>query len=309
MPGRPRSIPWDERVSIFLDYRRLRKVQPTAKRHAVARSTVSAIVGEFVAQGFAEKPRARLSPELLCEMQEHHLAAMWPLPVGNLDRGPGTDDEAGVQAAEADPLRVTDEAAWHLKGTKAEQAVDEARAAVRDYLQRDREARTGLREALEIACGLREREGEDLEPHLLAALRQTLRNAFFDAVHRTQPPAPAWLRWDIAPADAQSVLRLREQRIAFGTPADHERIKGGVTAFLANGFREHQLRFLEVEALRRDLGLMDEVVHKTIAAVSKDDVRRGICPACPYPEGRADPEPDQKPVETKEPKTRKGGKR
>ncbi len=311
MAGRPKSIPREKRVRVFLDYRRLGKAKPTASLHAVARSTVTAIVQEFLEEGFSTKPRAKLSPALLQDLQAQHLEGMWPISVGTLDLGPGTDDEAGRQAAEADPLRVREEVAWHLKGTKAEQVIQEARTADRDFLARDRESWTELRLALEEACKLPEREGElphDRGPRLLPTLKRRLRNVFFDTAHRFHPPPPGWLDWGVAQGDP-SGLTLHKEYVAIGSPADHERVKRGVAAFLADGFREHQLRFREVQGLRADLGLMAGVVAKTVAGITKEEMGLGICPACPYPEGRADPERAQKPVEDKAPKTRKGFKR
>ena len=70
---RPRSIKWETRLAIFLDYRRRRKVYPIAKRYGIARSTVSAIVNEFKEMGFAVAPRPSLSSTILAQAQEHHL--------------------------------------------------------------------------------------------------------------------------------------------------------------------------------------------------------------------------------------------
>ncbi len=74
--SRKRNIPWETRISIFLDYRQLKKVYPTAKRQGIARSTVSAIVNEFKDMGFSETPRPDLSPPILTLAQEHHLRAV-----------------------------------------------------------------------------------------------------------------------------------------------------------------------------------------------------------------------------------------
>ena len=84
--ARPKSIPWRERVSIFIDYRRSGKVQPTAKSHGVARSTVSAIVSEFEKEGFSKKPRANLPVATLRAMQDKHVEGLWQLLHGSDDQ-------------------------------------------------------------------------------------------------------------------------------------------------------------------------------------------------------------------------------
>ena len=157
---RPKSILWEKRVQVFLAYRQSGgKVNPVANRYGTARSTVSVIVKEFVDMGFSEEPRAKVSTELLNEMQRQHIASLLELPrsgVGRVRLGPGDDNEAGRQEAIADPLPIQEESRWHLKGTKAERVIEEATSGIRDYLRRESVAWQGLRLALEEACHLPE---------------------------------------------------------------------------------------------------------------------------------------------------------
>ena len=300
---RPKVISYEKRVTVFLAYRRSGgKINPVANQYGIARSTVRVIVKEFTDMGFSEKPRAKVSPVWLMEMQEQHIANLAgkhgiglsgssDAGFGNLNLGPGTDDEAARQEAIAEPLPVTEESLWHLKGTTAEHVIQEAWGGARDYLQRDSEAWQVLRLALEEACELPEREGaidQDPGPHLLPALKRSLRRAFFDREFRSRPPPPSWLEWDQAPEDPR-VLRLRNQPVGTGSPEEQLRIKEAVAVFLVNAFREHQRRFSEVERLRRDMMLMGGIVHDTLRAITEDDVRQGICPACPYPEAGLEP--------------------
>ena len=133
---RPKTITWDKRVAVFLDYRRSgKKVNPVANRYGIARSTVTVIVKEFLAMGFSEVPRAKVSKDLLEEMQEQHIAGLVGLDrkgVGRMYLGPGTGNEVGRQEAMADPLPIRDEARWHLKGTKAGHVIEEATNAIRE---------------------------------------------------------------------------------------------------------------------------------------------------------------------------------
>ncbi len=292
---RPKSIPWERRVQVFLAYRQSGgKVNPVANRYGIARSTVSIIVREFQKLGFADEPRARVSAELLNEMQQQHIASLLELPrmgVSRLNLGPGNDNEAGRQEAIADPLPVQEESRWHLRGTKAERVIEEATNANLDYLKRESEAWQSLRLVLEEACHLKEGDGsirQDPKPHLLPALKRRLRDAFFDGEFLAEPPPPNWLVWDLEPHEPE-VLRLQGEPIGIGSPEDHQRIKEGVAAFLDPAFQKHQMRFSEVERLRQDMELIDGILDKEVQAISGDDVRRGICPRCPYPEASLEP--------------------
>ncbi len=292
---RPKSIPWEKRVQVFLAYRKTgRKVNPVANRYRIARSTVSVIVKEFVDMGFSEAPRVKVSEDLLQEMQQQHLVSLVELPrfgVGRLKLGPATDNLKKRQEAISDPLPIHDESRWHLKGTKAERVIEEARNANRDYLRRESDAWQGLRLTLEEGCQLPERDWEilqDLEPHLLPALNRRLRDSCFDGAFLAEPPPPSWLQWDLEPHDPE-VLRLPGEPFGIGSPEDHQRIKEGVAAFLDPAFQKQQKRFSKVQRLRQDMELIDGILEKEVQAIREDDVRRGICPRCPYPEVSLEP--------------------
>ena len=292
---RPKSITYEKRVQVFLSYRKSgKKVNPVANRYGIARSTVSVILKEFQKLGFADEPRARVSAELLNEMQQQHIVGLLKLPrmgVSRLNLGPGNDNEAGRQEAIADPLPVQEESRWHLRGTKAERVIGEATNANLDYLKRESEAWQSLRLALEEACHLPEGDGsirQDPKPHLLPALKRRIRDAFFYGEFLAEPPPHSWLRWDLEPHEPQ-VLRLRGEPIGIGSTEDHQRIKEGVAAFLDPAFQKHQMRFSEVERLRQDMELIDAILDKEVQAIGEDDIGRGICPRCPYPEASLEP--------------------
>ena len=291
---RPKTIPWKKRVAIFLAYRQFgRKVNPVANRYAVARSTVRIIVEEFVDMNFSDQPRAKVSEAMLRKMQEQHLARVVEslrAGIGDLNIGPGTDDEAGRQRAAERPFPVQEELRWHLRNTNADQVILEATKADKDYLSRESDAWRGLKMALEEACKLPERDSpfdQDPEPHLLPALKRTMRRTFIDGAFQAQPPPLNWLIWELGPDD-ERVLRLFCEPIAIGGPEDHQQIKAGVESFLASGFQEHQRRHAEVDRLRQDMGLIQEVLYKEKETITEDEVRGGICPACPYPEASLD---------------------
>ena len=180
---RPKSITREKRVSVFLEYRRTGgKVNPVANRFGIARSTVRVIVNEFIEMGFSQSPRAKVSLDLLKQLQEQHVEELAKglsvgsdvpgVGVGYLNLGPGTDAEEGRQKAFEQPMPVPEEALWHLRGTKAERVIEEAISAVRDLLTRESEASASLRMAIEEACQQPERDGalDDAGPYLLPAL-------------------------------------------------------------------------------------------------------------------------------------------
>ena len=287
---RPKAILWANRVKVFLDYRLGGgKVNPVANSQQIARSTVRSIVKEFVDLGFSSQPRARVSAGLLMEMQERHLASIedsLETGRGRLNIGTATDNESERQVAFSEPLPIEDEVRWHLRDTKAESVVREATDATRAYLQQESDAWQALRRTLEEACQLSEREGDvrdDPEPRILPALKRRLQNAFLNPAFLVDPPGQDWLGWDQEPGVPQ-ILRMREH-VAIGSPDDHQLVRDGVTEFLANGFKDHQRTFSEIHRLRQDMELMKSVVDKTLREITKEDIRRAICPACPYPEG------------------------
>ena len=298
--ARPKSIPWETRVNVFLSYRLLgKKVYPVAKRYGVARSTVTLIVKEFVDLGFSSHPRPNLSTQTLRTLQELHLEGLVSQlrdpsvasdtggePMGLLDLTPATNEDAAREALTKNPLYIQDELEWHLGGNKAEEVFREARHAAAAFHQQDHRAWHDLREKLEGQCRLPVRESLsdiDHEPHILPGLVHLLRNAFFDAKYHSQPPASEWEKWVTDP-EAPIFLRADGQRVAVGNSDDHESVRSGVTAFLVDDFRGFQRRFKELERLRLDLRLLHEVVEDAFKGVKEQDVRRGICPACVYPE-------------------------
>ena len=165
-----------------------------------------------------------------------------------------------------------------------------ARGAARDYLQRDREAWAKLHRTLEEVCGLEEREDTSTagrEPYILPALIRKLRRAFVEADFRRQPPGADWLQWDVS-AEDPLFLKLRNEPVAVGNTGGHSQVKRAVETFLNEGFREHQSRFNELERLRQELQLLGQIKNETLDKIDESDVRRAICPACPYPEATAD---------------------
>jgi len=75
---RTRKVPSEIRVAVFLDYRRLGKVYPVAKKHGLARSTVDWILDEFRRDGFSDTRRLDLPGAVLARIQEEHIQQVLP---------------------------------------------------------------------------------------------------------------------------------------------------------------------------------------------------------------------------------------
>ncbi len=291
-------IPWETREAVFLAYRlRGRKVKPTAEQFKVARSTVTAIIGEFKEMGFADRPRAKVSVEMLKEMQEQHLSDLASPSIGELNLGTGTGEMASEQRVLEDPLPVPDPVIWHLKATRAEKAIQELRVAAQDYLEREANAWRDLRLDLENSCGLTEKDSpvaRDRKPHILPALRNKIHSWFLQAKFKKNPPPSSLLEWDIQP-DQPLVLRLLNDPVAIGSPEEHRRVKMAIAEFLNKTFTDYQRRFTELEHLGQELNILKGIVDRTVAGVPQNEIRRGICPSCSYPEATLTT------VETKDP--------
>ena len=48
------------------------------------------------------------------------------------------------------------------------------------------------------------------------------------------------------------------------------------------------MRFIEMSRLRQELSLMEQIKNEALAKINESDVRRAICPVCPYPGATAD---------------------
>ncbi|MEE9199586.1 MAG: hypothetical protein V3U26_07315 [Dehalococcoidia bacterium] len=313
---RPRSIPWAKRVSIFLDYRQLKKFYPTAKRHMVARSTVDLIVKEFTEQGFAKEPRPNLSPMILAQLQEHHLQevlrGLRTPPTVHLTE-PRANFRAGIEPEEAlgegaplkvsqrDPLSVGEVLLWHLKGTGAERTLEEAQKAIRDYDQRCLALWRDIGSALMEACSLPARayrsrpDWGDREPHIPHELVDLVYHDAFDATPSYQLEPQNW-----RPAPDDPPVLMAGSRTAVVGETAHDAVRQGVALFLTRTFGECQRRATELTRLHHDLQYVTVIVQEALQRTTPEEVRRGICPVCPYPEARQEPSLGNQQGETSE---------
>ena len=312
---RPPSIPWEKRIAIFLDYRRRRKVYPTAQLHGVARATVSRIVNEFIEMGFAVAPRPNLSPTILALAQEQHLrevleelpksrAPRLPHPRDNVRAGLRPDDalreEARTRVEARDPLPLEETLAWHLKGSAAERTINEMKRGIQDYDLRCLELWRGIRTALEETTRLsvrhyRSQKERQREFSIFDVLVELLYKQLFVG----QPPRD-WPDWDDPAEDQPAPLRADGIEVAFGRPVERQAVKQAITLFLKTQFKGYQRHAVELTQLHHDLQYVEKIVQEVLARVTPEDVKAGVCPACPFPEARQESSPEGHRKQTEE---------
>ena len=301
---RPRSIDWSTRVAMFVSYRRVgQKAYPVARNFGIARSTTGLIIKEFVESGFAVRPRAVLSAQLLARAQELHLEELavalreprsisLPEPADWLRAGLegqlALSDSPELAVPGGVPFARDDALDWHLRETAAEGVVRETNTASLDYRRRCFRLWRDIAADVEEACRfpvqayLRREAHED--PAIFDGLIDELyRLVFATPTARGRDPAGD-LHWDSSDA---TQLRCNSHIVAVGQAAVYRAIQNGVTRWLKTREAGYEERSRELVRLHHDLRFLQPILHEALEQVSADELRSGICPACPYPEANA----------------------
>lgn len=297
---RPRSIHWERRISIFLDYRKRGRIYPTAKHFNIARSTVRAIVDEFVEMGFSGGPRPNLSQALLVQAQEMHLTEVMDRrgvtptlrlaepkenAYGGLNADQALSESAPTLAEQHDPLPLHETLIWHLSGTGASDIIEEARVAVREYDLACLSLWLGISNSLKNLCELpvrvynasRDRTQRPCLYHVLVDL------AYKEVLGvKTLSRSPV-SRWRSDSTDPTLLINDAGELAHCGIEL-HAKIKEGVTSFLFSELAAYQSKGQELLRLHGDLRYLEAILADALSSVSDQDVRKGICPSCPYPE-------------------------
>ncbi len=179
-----------------------------------------------------------------------------------------------------------------MRGTAAEDAVQEARNAVRDYRVRCLTLWQEIRDGLESECGLAtypypERDQRTKGPHLTHLLVHLLYKGLWCGTLPPHPPFAEWLKWG-RPENKPANLIAQTMTVAVGSETDHQRIKRKTEEFLDRNLEDLRGRATGLTRLHQDLQYLRHIVRETLGNVVPEDVRRGICPACPYPEMEED---------------------
>jgi hypothetical protein len=83
------------------------------------------------------------------------------------------------------------------------------------------------------------------------------------------------------------VLMAGTSAVAVGV-AIHEAVRAGISGLVAKGLDRYRRRAVELEAVFHDLGHLAAVLSEVFSEIGEEQVRRGICPKCPYPEAVLD---------------------
>lgn len=310
---RPRSIDWSTRVAIFVSYRRVgQKAYPVARHFRIARSTTGLIVKEFVESGFSVRPRAELSAQLLARAQELHLEELavalheprsisLPEPADwmrtGLEGQLALSDSPELEVAGVVPFARDEALDWHLRETAAEGVIRQTNQASLDYRRRCLRLWRDIAADIEEACRLPVqayvgREAQDGPAVFDGLIDELYRLVFVAPATRGRDPAGD-LRWDSADT---TQLRCNSHIVAAGHAADYRSIQDGVARWLKTREAGYEERSRELVRLHQDLRFLQPILNEALEKVTDDEMRSGICPACPYPEANADiPGPPLKP--------------
>lgn len=200
----------------------------------------------------------------------------------------------------AQSIHLSEEIAGHLKGTKAKEVLDAAVQEVTPYNRRRLALWQSIRTSLEKECGLPVRFlpfpflGAAAPPCLHANLVDTVYQMLFEfaaGAKGLQPDQSWWL--PIATPHGPPYLAFRLAAAAIGIPFDSTlvpQIQDGVARCVKDIFAQHESEARELERLRHDrLRHLVGVVAEAFQGIQEEEVRRGVCPACPYPESREGP--------------------
>lgn len=309
--ARPRSIPYNKRVSIFLDYRRGgRKVYPVAITHGVARSTVGLVVKEFREAGFSDRPRIDLPKDLLMEAENSHQLEIIkelnrppiisvPEPEG-LVRGGLTVSDA-LDADSGNILRgrpgvaLNESLVWHLKGTEAEKTIQKVEMAIVEYKMRcltfwqrirgDLETETGYPVASPMVGDAI--QGGQLYPDLVDDVY--LKLCALGA--RNETLQPSWPMLQVRPESSDEV-ELANSAVA-RVPEDPEKVPVIILNSVQSRADDYLAQAKSLAATYGDLQYVLPYAQKQLGEVGPDQVEMGICPECPYPEAALDSGPTE----------------
>ena len=305
--ARPKRLQWDQRVQVFLDFRRLRKIYPTAKSHRIARSTVTGIVQEFVELGFSREPRPLLSPPLLEVAQNRHVEEVGAalnqrhdltvqVPQRNLREGFTEEDalaEGGAgRVRQTRNSIVTETVLWHLKGTAVEATIREVEIAIADYNARCMELWQSIRTGLEGTCGTLVGPNR-MEPTAAPVFRiyLFLVDRLYSDLFAPDPRTGSREDWPHFEVNTPSggVLQVAPLQgdvgaAATGSIENQKAVIRGTRELLGLYHSEYRRRAQELVRLYQDLHYLPEVVLEALKSVFPETIRSTICPDCPYPE-------------------------
>lgn len=301
---RPRTIPPNTRLQIYLVYRQRQKIYPVAKQFGISRSAVTWIINEFLREGFSPAPRTSLSPELLRQVQELHLADVirefGEFNVGGALRRPEARMGLSVAAAlewdknegsqDIGDHQLSPAVRGHLKGTEASHTIDEGLGAITHYKQKClslwHEVRSWLEEStvLPVQVGT----GDDA-PAIYPQLVDLLYDIQFMTGSRGDAMRGDNLKWIPGGAEV-SALSLQVApggeltQVAYGSTDDHTTVEKAVETFLNSSAGSMAEQGRELLGAYDDLLYLDPILKEALARVSTEDIRQRVCPACPYPE-------------------------
>ena len=298
---------WEERIEVFLLYRRNRgKIYPTAKELGLSRSTVSGVVNAFLSSGFSKQPRADVSDHLLSRAQELHEKEM-SLSLNGLrfELTPpekmtwseqAIDQYAPEQSEASQPEKspTSQDLLWHLRSTTFEDSIRQMDSALRDYEERCKALWFDFALRLDDHAEIRlirieewqKEQTEGMQPALFDSLVDVIYRRALEKIDEYGSRPIKEINWRSDPDS--KVLRANGVRAAVGDSSVHENVQHAVKLLEDGSTKELNSEAFQVRLLYEDLEYLKRVILQDLAEISEADLKKGICPRCPYPEVAAD---------------------
>ena len=186
---------------------------------------------------------------------------------------------------------VDDYLMWHLRGTDAEKVLTEARGALTAFSRRYNELWSGTRKALEEETGLPllDQGGPERACLYATAVDLVYKEAFRRAEGGT-PRAPGDVRWMSGSDERPSALSAEipeagdRLQVAFGGTEEHGTMKRVLESWLTGPHEPVVDEAREISSLYHDLLYLVPVVEDELGRARPEDIGKGLCPDCPYPE-------------------------
>lgn len=302
----PRTIKttWETRIRAFRLYRiNGGKIYPVAKELDLARSTIARVINDFLESGFSKAPRANISVHLLTGAQELHMDEVIrslrkpllriapPEQKTRSERGDMGNESVNTDSSRLEGISVDRNYIWHLRGTQAEGSIEELGNAFREYDDLCMGLWQDLATELEGLSKLKlvrieNWQENDEEPVMFDSLVDVLYRNILVSNWGEIKKVESEINW--RSNAGSNYLWGNNMWVAIGEESEHHTVRRAVAQLVSKTFPELEARVLQLRLFHEDLKYLGEVLCQVFIEVTDNEIRSGICPACPYPEASAE---------------------
>ncbi|MCH8064013.1 MAG: hypothetical protein IH861_16090, partial [Chloroflexi bacterium] len=198
------------------------------------------------------------------------------------------------EASQPEKSPANQDLLWHLRNTTFEDSIRQMESALRDYDQRCRALWINFARRLEDHAKTRlikieewqNEQNEGMQPALFDSLVDVIYRRALDKIDEYGSRPIKGINWR---SDSDSkVLWANGIRAAVGDSSVHEHVQHAVKLLEDGSTKELDSEAFQVRLLYEDLEYLKRVILQDLAEISEADLKKGICPRCPYPEVAAD---------------------